>query len=423
MTLGVLAYVVIALCILLATGTLFHLVVWAGAALFAARRDPYAARDFAPPVSIVKPVRGLIPGEEENFASFFSIIYPMFEIIFVVHEDAGDDPAIPVIKRLIAENPGVDARLIRSRQRGAAHEKVNNYNEAIALAKYEIINITDADTYVRKDHLSREVRPLSDPEVGMVFSRQTHNRFPSAATAFEGLVQTADYSIFVSFASIMGLTKWVVGHSIFFRKSDYYALDAYSVLKDHLIDDLGWGEVFCGRAGKRMWLSKTTTPTRAGTGSWKKVAGHIVRWGVFFYASTRIYLIIPLIENSALGLLTLVLSLFLPPDVPAPLLPYPLRTLGMAFGAGTLVWRLFSNVTGALLFGDDRRDLRYFWTIPLRDIFSVYVGLAVPFVRRFVHSGREYRIRGRRLELAETRGRPAEEGSRSRPRAASGPSD
>jgi hypothetical protein len=280
---------------------------------------------------------------------------------------------------------------------------VNNYHEAIARTKYDIINITDADTYVQKDHLSREVKPLSDPAIGMVFSRQTHNRFPNAATAFEGLVQTADYSLFVSFAAVAGFTKWVVGHSLFFRKSDYYEFDAFSVLKDHLIDDLGWGEVLCGRAGKRIWLSKTTTPTRAGTAGWKKVSQHIVRWGVFFYASTRIYLTIPLVENTAVGLLTLLLSLFLPSDVPAPLLPCSLRSLGIFLGAGTLVWRLASNVAGVLLYGDDWRDLRYFWTIPLRDIFSVYVGFAVPFVRRFVHSGREYRIRGRRLERVEAR--------------------
>jgi ceramide glucosyltransferase len=399
MTLGVLGAVVYVLCVLLAAGTLAQIAIWAGAIVFSVLRDPYERRrDFAPPVSIVKPVRGLSPGDDENFASYFAIDYPVFEIIFAVHADAGEDPSLPVIRRLIAEHPGVDARLLRTTRRDAVHEKVNNYDEAIEASRYGIINITDADTYVRPDHLSREVRPLSDEGIGMSFSVQTVTHFRSPATAFEGLVQSADYPLFLRFAAVLGLTRWVVGHSILFRKADYLALNAFSVLKDHLIDDIGWGEVFCGRAGRRIWLSKYVTHTRAASVSWKKVADHIVRWGLFFYSFTHGYLTIPLIENTSIGLITLVLSLFLAPGVPAPFPGVPLRALGIAMGAGTILWRTASNVIGTLLYSDTPGDLRYFWTIPLRDAFTLWVAGAVPFTRSFTQAGVRYRIRGRRIE-------------------------
>src|SRR5688572_14181997 len=60
-------------------------------------------QDYAPPVTVLKPLRGAEEWMHECLASFCSQDYPDYEIIFGVRE--ADDPAIGLIERLKSEFP------------------------------------------------------------------------------------------------------------------------------------------------------------------------------------------------------------------------------------------------------------------------------------------------------------------------------
>src|SRR6267378_6946877 len=120
---------------------------------------------FTPPVSCLKPIKNLDLEAYENYASFCRQDYPEYEIVFCVDPD---DPALPVLEKLIRDFPERRIRLLFGSGRDAINDKVAKLVRMVNEAESEFLVISDSDVRVEPNYLRTVVAPLRDPKVGCV---------------------------------------------------------------------------------------------------------------------------------------------------------------------------------------------------------------------------------------------------------------
>ncbi len=189
--------------------------------------------DHTPPVSIYKPLKGLDEDLEENLRSFFHLDYPVYQIIFGVADE--DDPAIPVVERLIAEYPGHDAQLVVGAPTFGLNPKVENLAAIEPLRKHETILISDSNVRVRPSYLRETACYLAEPGVGLVSNLFTGTDEERLGATLENLQLNGFIAGGVASASLLGITC-VVGKSM--------------LLPSRVLDEVG------GLAGVRNLLAE-----------------------------------------------------------------------------------------------------------------------------------------------------------------------
>lgn len=241
--------VVFLLLLVLATA----LYVVAAATLAWSRRADCARppRDFAPPISIVKPLSGLDEQLEENLESFYRLDYPSYELVFsFAHRD---DPAFAVARAVADRNPAIPTVFVIDPSEAAPNSKVNRLAAGVRRARHRYVLFSDGNVRVRPDFLRRAISWFRDPSVGLV-SNLFRGRWPeSFASRLECLYLNGTLQPGTALVARLLGQPCVVGKSILMSRAALDAIGGFSPVRDYLAEDFLLG-VAVARAGYRVRL-------------------------------------------------------------------------------------------------------------------------------------------------------------------------
>jgi len=219
------------------------------------RRRRTFATHALPPISLLKPVKGLEERLELCLRSFFEQDYPgQLEIVFASAQRA--DPALAVARRIARDYPHVRARFVVSNESWGRNPKVSNLQGALAGASHDLVLQTDANVWAPPDYLKRVVSELLAENAALLSSLVSGTGERSAGAAMENLQLTAYVAPACCAALVIGGVPCVIGKSMLFRKSELAALGGLALVKDSLAEDFLIGRHYVAH-GKKVLLSAT----------------------------------------------------------------------------------------------------------------------------------------------------------------------
>jgi ceramide glucosyltransferase len=367
--------------------------VYYGLALFSGleyfrglRKRPPLNHSFAPPASILKPVRGLDRGAYENYASFVRLDYPEYEILFAVGDPG--DPVIPLIERLQRDFPQRAIRLIAGVEQLGISPKMNNLVRLVKEAKYELLVVNDSDVRVEEDYLRDVVAPFADPNVGVVtafFRGMTEGGF---AADVDAVGVPTDSSASTLVARMLGGIDFALGWTMATTKARLSEIGGFEAMVDHHSDDFTLGNEIAKR-GYRVELTRKPVWMVFPRETIDDFFKHELRWSIM------------LRNIRPAGYLSMIFTFGLPWALLVALV-VPSHAAAAAYFLAYLVLRLaVAWIIGVWGLGDPvvRKKL---WLVLVRDALNFCVYLASFFSNTVRWRGIPYRVRGRALvPLAE----------------------
>jgi ceramide glucosyltransferase len=205
-----------------------------------AKRRGENSGDFTPPLSCLKPIKGLDIDAYENYASFCRQDYPDYEILFCV--DPGD-PALPVLEKLVRDFPERDIRLLFGSGRDAINDKVARLVRLTNEAKYDLFVITDGDVRVRPDYLRNVAAPFRDPKVGAATCLYVSTQERSFLEELQSISMISDFFAGIIVAWQVDGVKFTLSQSILTTRKNIEGFGGYQLIEDRPADDLYIGRL------------------------------------------------------------------------------------------------------------------------------------------------------------------------------------
>ena len=335
-----------------------------------------------PPISILKPLKGVDPQIWESFCSHCEQQYPEFELIFGVSDLA--DPACEVVRKLQAKYPERAIRLIVCERVLGTNIKVSNLAQMLPEARYEIVLVNDSDIRVAPNYLQQVVVPLADEKIGLVTCFYRGVAGPTLGSRLESLGISTDFVLGVLSARFLenGL-HFGLGSTLVFRRRDLAAIGGFEAFLDYLGDDYELGRRIAA-TGKRVELSAATVATFLPPYTLRQFWQHQLRWSRTIRDARR------------WGYSGLVLTFGIPWAL-ACLIAARGATWAWALLALTLCARLLVGLGTAATVLQEHPSLGNISLLPLRDLIAPFVWVAGLVGNRIHWRGDDFYLKDGRL--------------------------
>ena len=253
--------------------------VYYGIAIFSSLRFFFgaraAAKEFLPPVSVLKPVRGLDPEAYENYSSFCRQDYPQYEVLFCVGD--ASDPALPLLERLQAEFPGTQIRILIGTGRNATNDKVAKLARLVEEASYEHLVINDSDVRAEPGYLRRLVAPMANPRTGAVTCFYVPIEETSWVQRLQDVGMLSDFYPGILVAWQLDGVKFTLGPTICTTRTRLAEFSGYGSIENKPADDLWVGRLIAER-GHEVVLLPYATSTVPDYQSFRELFSKRLRW-------------------------------------------------------------------------------------------------------------------------------------------------
>jgi ceramide glucosyltransferase len=362
--------------------------------------------DFAPGVTLLKPVKGCDEYTADCLRSWLRQEYrgPV-QVLFGA--GSADDPACDLVRQLLREFPQRDAELVIADEWLGTNGKVSALVHLSRRAKHGLICVSDADVRVPEDFLARAVAPLQDAGIGLVNCFYQLANPATPAMRWEAVAVNADFWSQVLQSNSLRPQDFALGAVMLTRREVLAQAGGFEAFVDHLADDFQLGRRIAA-TGTRIHLLPVVVECWDPPMSFRAVWRHQLRWARAIRVSRPAAYFFSILANATLwaALLALAGNLGGFPLVPDALLydralpPQFLRVLGpvqvpwvlVVFGVVLGVRVVLANLLHGRLTRRPRRLLQDWWLVAWKDFAGVAVWAASFLGNTIEWRGSRYRL-------------------------------
>lgn len=237
--------------------------------------QPPARPDHRPPVTVLKPLCGEEPGLYDNLKSFCDQAYPELQVVCGVRSAA--DPAVTVVRRLIAEQPDGRLELVIDSRLHGTNFKISNLINMLPQARHEILVISDSDMHAGPDYLDAVVAPFADPGVGLVTCLYRGRSAGGLWSRLGAMFINQGFLASVLVGRLVGAREGCFGATMALHRSTLEQIGGLESLRDRLADDYALGEAVRG-LGLKVVMSGHLVDNQVHEPDLATLLRHELRW-------------------------------------------------------------------------------------------------------------------------------------------------